>query len=60
MDDLKNNTNDNDRSTGRDLPADHNLDEELKDLIEQSALKSEALKKMMQKLNESKNTDPGK
>ena len=59
MDDMKNTTNDRDKPQSSDLPADHNLDQELKDLIEQSELKSEALKKMMNKLNESKNNDPG-
>ena len=44
-------------SPENDPSADHNLDKELKDLIELSELKSEALKKMMNKLNEKKNTD---
>lgn len=57
MSDINNKSGDSKKPQGNDQSEDNALDQELKDLIRQSELKSEALKKMMNKLNEPRNND---
>ena len=59
MKDIEKNRDNTDETTTPDSGVDNRLDQEIKDLIEQSELKSGALKKMINKLNETKKNDPG-